>query len=105
MAYIAYKPDQVSAGTDKLVQTLLTKAMEEGADIDFQLSVVQAATRWTAVKNRMSVPDEENQFDRFRAALDGTGPAAPPAGSAERAPRQPRATPRGGFATTSSSAA
>lgn len=93
MANMASKPDQVSSGTDKLVQTLLTKAMEEGADLDFQLSVVQAATRWTAVKNRMSVPDEVNEFDRFRAALDGAGPAGPPAGSVERAPRRTPSAP------------
>lgn len=96
------QPDAVITSTDKLVQSLLTKAMEAGADLDFQLSVVQASTRWVATKNKLSVPEEDNQFDRFRAALDGA-PASAPAGSVERAPRAaagPRRRPNGNLTTS-----
>lgn len=70
------RSDDVASATDKLLQSLLEKAAAADATPDFALAVVQAATRWTAVKNRMSVPDEGNTFDEWRGAIAGTGPAA-----------------------------
>lgn len=72
MSNVAGRQDDVSSATDKLLKRLLDKAGLQDADDDFALQVVTAATRWTAVKNRMSVPDGEgNAFDGFRDQLNG----------------------------------
>lgn len=70
------KLDAVTKEADKLMAGLLTKANEEEASVDFGLAVMQAATRYLAVKNRLPVPDEENAFDEWRrAAAPGAGDA------------------------------
>lgn len=71
------RTDDVTSATDKLMMKLLAKAETEDEDTDFQLSVIQAATRWSAVKNRLSVPEEGNAFDGWRADIARTAGAGP----------------------------
>lgn len=71
MANLIGQQDDVSGATDKLMKSLLDRAVADPDNVDFALQCVQAATRWTAVKNRMNVPDEGNSFDGWRAAISG----------------------------------
>ncbi len=87
--------DDVVGATDKLMKTLLAKAEADPDNVDFGIQCMQAATRWVAVKNRMSLPEEGNAFDGWRNSIsDAAGPrrglapsseAGAPAASSERA--------------------
>lgn len=66
---------------DALIQDLLREARSERkADVDFRLQVMQTATRWVGVKNRVVVSDEGNAFDGFRSSIAGAASATRPAG-------------------------
>jgi hypothetical protein len=66
-------------GADAMMREIIEEAA--GLPLDKRLAVMQAATRWVAVKNRLNMPDERNGFDEFREQLSG---GAAPAGSGER---------------------
>jgi hypothetical protein len=68
----------VISAADKLMLDLLQEA--EGLALDKRLAVVQTATRWVAVKNKLNMPEERNGFDEFREQLSGTAAAKAPGG-------------------------
>lgn len=74
-------PSDVISDADKLMRSLLETAGEEDTPLDTRLQIMQAATRWIAVKNRMNVPEEGNAFDGWRSAVAGGGSTA--AGAAD----------------------
>ncbi len=93
--------DDVVGATDKLMKALLAKAEADPDNVDFGIQCMQAATRWVAVKNRMSLPEEGNAFDGWRNSInDAAGPrrglesaageAGTPAASSERATPGPK---------------
>lgn len=83
MSNIAAKQDDVTNAADSLMQRLLSEA-STSTDLEFSVQVMQAATRYLAVKSRINVPDEGNAFDGFRSDISGAGGAAA-ALAAERA--------------------
>ena len=91
MANSVGQPSDVVISADRMMRDIIEEAAE--LPLDKRLAVIQAATRWVAVKNRLNMPEERNGFDEFREQLaggDGTGPA-PAAGSGNRT-TQKRAT-------------
>jgi hypothetical protein len=72
------QPSDVISAADALMLELLVEA--EGLALDKRLAVVQTATRWVAVKNKLNVPEERNGFDEFREQLSGTAGAKAPGG-------------------------
>jgi hypothetical protein len=83
MANKVGQPSDVISASDKLMLDVLTEA--EGLTLDKRLAVLQTATRWVAVKNKLNVPEERNGFDEFREQLAGVaGAGAETAGGSER---------------------
>jgi len=74
VANVAGQQNDVTDATNRLMKVLLEKAAGDPDNTDFALQVVQAATRWTAVRNRMNMPEEGNAFDGYRETItSGSG--------------------------------
>src|ERR1700735_918344 len=59
-----------------------------GLPLDKRLAVMQTATRWIAVKNRLAEPEERNGFDDFREQFSGApGPREPASEAPDSAER------------------
>ena len=105
------KQDDVITATDTLMMKLLKQA-NDGDEVDFAVQIVQSATKWVAVKNKLTAPDhEDNFFDGIRGGSTdsdrGGGPATPSAierGVAVRAGYAGTAAPRRRHAATSTRA-
>ncbi len=67
--------DDVTSAADKLMKALLDKA-QPCEDIDFSVQVMQAATRYLAVKSRINLPEEGNAFDGWRTNIGGSDDGA-----------------------------